>query len=334
MAYATVQYRQLKTDGLPEGTNLKSMIVTAMRTSRATGRIGDSAKARIIDLDQDGSYVILNKISDAGAWDQKVFAGQLIHLQSGADVAAVLQSLDEDAEEFLVEQVNLGDARVAKGILYFAAIDNHLGLIEGQQVKGRTLERYLTSLLQSIGTIEVGTPIILNGSFRAGDGKELTEASEITIQAERNEGPLAAAASALVDEVIEREAARMRRDGATVFDVLRTLNWNEDAIATLEAEIPEDGWIEGFFKVFIKQRNRRKKSIGRAAINEALRNIDPADIGMDGNGRERGGIVKLSAKQRVQAVGSLLDPADAIEQIVNSLKEWAAAGKIDCTFDA
>lgn len=124
----------------------------------------------------------------------------------------------------------------------------------------------------------------------------------------------------------------MRRDGATVFDVLRTLNWNEEAIATLRAEIPDDGWIEGFFKVFIKQRNRRKKNITRAAINEALRNIDPGDIGMDGDGKERGGIVKLSVKRRVSMVGSLLDPKDAIEQIVNSLREWAAAGKIDCTF--
>ena len=112
------------------------------------------------------------------------------------------------------------------------------------------------------------------------------------------------------------------------------MNWNEEAITRLQAEIPDDGWIEGFFKVFIKQHNRRKKSIGRATINEALRNIDPADIGLDGNGRERGGVVKLSTRQRVKMVGSLLDPADAVEQIVNSLKEWATAGKIDCTFDA
>lgn len=333
MANFSVQYRQLKTDEMPAGTSLKAMLVAAMRAPRADGgRWGDSAKSRIIDLDQDGSYVILNKIPEPNSWDEQVFGGQIIHLQSGADVAAVMQSLDEDAEEFIVEQVNLGDARVAKGILYFAAIDNHLGLIEGQQVKGRTLERYLTALLQNVGTIQPGTPVILNGSFLAGDGKELSEASEITIQAERNEGPLAAEAAQVVDEIVEREAARMKRDGATVFDVLRTLNWNEDAIATLRAEIPDDGWIEGFFKVFIKQRNKRRKNITRAAINEALRNIDPSDIGMDGNGKERGGIVKLSSKRRVAMVGSLLDPADAVNQIVDALREWAAAGKIDCTF--
>lgn len=332
MASFTVQYRQMKIEGMPEGIALKSMIVEAMRSERAGQRIGDSAKARIIDLDQDGSYVILNKIPEPDAWDGQVFGGQLIHLQRGADVAAVLQSLEEDAEEFLVEQVNLGDARVAKGILYFAAVDNHVGLIEGQQVKGRTLERYMTALLQNVGTIEPGKAVILNGSFLAADGKELTEASEITIQADRNEGRALAATGAVVDEIIEREAARMKREGATVFDVLRTLNWNEDAISTLEAEIPDDGWIEGFFKVFIKQRNRRRKNITRAAINEALRNIDPSDIGLDGNGKERGGIVKLSTKRRVAMIGSLLDPADAIEQIVNSLREWAAAGKIDCTF--
>mgnify|MGYP001332619953 CR=1 FL=1 len=161
MANFTVQYRQLKPDGMPEGQSLKQMVVAAMRSEKGAGRIGDSAKARIIDLDQDGSYVILNKISEPDSWDGTIFAGQLIHLQSGADVAAVMQSLEEDAEEYLIEQVNLGDARVSKGILYFAAVDNHVGLIEGQQVRGRTLERYLTALLQSVGTLQPGGPAVI-----------------------------------------------------------------------------------------------------------------------------------------------------------------------------
>ncbi len=141
---------------------------------------------------------------------------------------------------------------------------------------------------------------------------------------------MAAAAEAL-DEIIEREHARLRRDGATVFDVLRTLGWDEQAITALDHEIPADGWIEGFFKVFIKRRNRKAK-ISRATINEALRNIDPADIGMDGEGKERGGIVKLSMKKNVATIGTLLDPSSAKEQIVNALREWSEAGKIDCNF--
>ena len=132
--------------------------------------------------------------------------------------------------------------------------------------------------------------------------------------------------------VVEREAGHARDRGATVFDVLRTLGWNAEAIESLKAEVPDDGWIEGFFKVFIKEK-RRRKPISRATINEALRNIDPSDLGLRGAGSEKNGIVKLSVQRTVATNQSLIDPSDAMEQIVNALKDWAAAGKIDCRFD-
>jgi hypothetical protein len=181
--------------------------------------------------------------------------------------------------------------------------------------------------------LELGQAIILNGSFVTGDGKELSESSEITVSAIPNRGPAVAPETGIgAARIIEREAARAREEGATVFDVLRTLGWGNDAIESLRGEVPDDGWIEGFFRVFIKQRNRRKP-ISRATINEALRNIDPADLGLRGDGSERGGIVKLSTQRVIATHGSLIDPADAMEQIVNALREWAAAGKIDCTFE-
>jgi hypothetical protein len=250
-------------------------------------------------------------------------------LQEGADVAAVLQSLEEDAQEFLLQQVHLGErARVLKGVLYFAAVDSHVGLLEGTQVKGRTLERYLTSLLQRDQQLAPGQAVLLNSSFRAADGKELSEAREITIAAEPNRGPQIDAAA----RIIEEEAARIQREGATVFDVLHTLGWDDQALARLREEIPDDGWIEGFFKVLIKRRGR-KKPISRATIDEALRNIDAEDLGLSGEGVERGGLVKLSTQRSIQVNGVLQDPEDAMEQIVNALREWAESGKIDCRFD-
>ena len=164
-----------------------------------------------------------------------------------------------------------------------------------------------------------------------GDGKELSESSELILSAIPNRGANVSGTDRAT-QIIEREAARAREEGATVFDVLRTLRWTPEAIESLRSEVPDDGWIEGFFRVLIKQRNKRKP-ISRATINEALRNIDPADIGMRGDGREKGGIVKLSTQRSVETIGSLLDPADAMEQIVNALREWSAAGKIDCNFD-
>jgi hypothetical protein len=329
VAKATIQYRQLKTEGLWPNVDLKAMVIDVLR------RRGwdTNAKLRIIDLDQDESFVILNKVSDPSTWDGPVFAGQVIQLQSGTDVHAILQSLEEDTEEFVLQSLNVGEnARVLKGSLYFVMAGNHVGLIEGQQVRGRTLERYLTALLQRADEMEPGHAVILNGKFTAGDGKELSESTEISIAATPSTSSGQPKPRDPVPIITEHEAASEREhEQATVFEVLRTLGWSEEAIDSLGAEIPDDGWVEGFFKVFIKHR-RKRKPISRATINEALRNIDPADLGLRGDGSEKGGIVKLSIVRDIRTVGSLLDPTDAIEQITNALRDWAATGKIDCTF--
>jgi hypothetical protein len=138
----TIQYRQLKTEDLWENVDLKSMLVDVLRRRGWA----DNARLRVIDIDQDQSFVILNKLSDPVSWDGPVFAGQVIHLQEGSDVQAVLQSLEEDTPEFVLQNLNVGDrARILKGALYFAVVGNHVGLVEGHQVRGRTLERYLTA---------------------------------------------------------------------------------------------------------------------------------------------------------------------------------------------
>lgn len=330
MAKATIQYRQLKTEGLWPEADLKAMVVDVLRRRGWA----DNAKLRIIDLDQDQSFVILNKISDPGTWDGVTFAGQVIQLQSGAEVHAIMQSLEEDTAEFVLQNLNVGEqTRVLKGALYFVVAGNHVGMIEGQQVRGRTLERYLTALLQKAEEIEPGQAIILNSKFVTGDGKELSESTEISVAATPATKTGEPRPRDTAPRVIEHEAAAEREhEQATVFDILRMLGWSEEAIDSLGAEVPDDGWVEGFFRVFIKQR-RKRKPISRATINEALRNIDPVDLGLRGDGSERGGIVKVSVQRDVRTVGSLLDPADAIEQITNALRDWAAAGKIDCNFE-
>jgi len=330
MVKATVQYRQLKTDNLWPEVNLQAMVVDVLRRRGWA----DNARHRIIDLDQDESFVILNKLPDPATWDGPTFAGQVIQLQSGTDVHAVMQSLEEDTSEFVLQSLNVGErTRVLKGALYFVIAGNHVGLIEGQQVRGRTLERYFTVLLQRADELDPGQSVILNGKFTTGNGKELSESTEISVSAAPATNTGAARPRPDRPLVTEHEAATAREhEQATVFDVLRTLGWSEEAIDSLGAEVPDDGWIEGFFKVFIKQR-RKRKPISRATINEALRNIDPADLGLRGDGSERNGIVKLSTQREIQLVGTLLDPADAIEQITNALRDWAAQGKIDCNFD-
>lgn len=328
----SVQYRKLKTENLGTTSDLKLLVVEALQRVQADGqRLSQSARLRKVDLDQDGSVVILNKISDPSSCDGPVFAGQLIQLELGTLLPAVTQSLDDDTDEFVLENLQLGErTQILKGAMYFAIVGNHVALIEGQSVKSRTLERYLTRILQDADRIQAGTPVILNAKFATGDGKALEAPTEVTVRAAPVKGGPQDGVKT-IEEVIEREAARAKEEGHTVFDVLATLGWDRSAIEKLRGDIPSGGWIEGFFKVVIKAK-RAKKPISRATIDEALRNIDPADIGLRGHGTEKNGIVKLSMPRSVETKGQLLDPTDAMLQIIEALKEWAKSGKIDCKF--
>jgi hypothetical protein len=326
---ATIQYRELKTEGPMVGMELKNMLVEVLKRRGEHHAVGENARLRVIDLDQDGSYVVLNKVSDPATWNGPVFCGQLIHLQAGADIQAVLQSLEEDTDEFLLENIDVGPkARVLKGALYFAIHRNHVGLIEGQSVKSLLLERYLTALFQRADELEPGQQIILNGRFNAAGEKGLTELSELSLSATPNFGP---STESIRPPDESKDAGQARDEGHTVFEVLKVMGWPEDALARLEQEIPAGGRIEGLFKIFIKNRRNRVK-IPRVAVNEALRNFNPEDVGLQGDGLQKGGLVKLSVTKNVRTNGSLLDPEDAMVQIVEALKEWAANGKIDCQF--
>lgn len=325
----TVQYRQVKLDDLDPGFNLKDILVDVLK--RRTGEGSDyasKARHRIIDLDQDGSYVILNKIATPDIWAGPVFYGQLIEIDHAPQVPAIDQALEDDTPEFILKNLELGErVRVLRGAMYFAVVGNHVGLIEGQQVKGRTLERYLTALFQRAGEFDPAEVIVLNGQFMTGDGKELGSASELQIAAQPSmpQGPAQ-------DYLAVHEAADDARRGAGVLDLLAAMGWPPEAIAKLADDVPAGGWIEGVLKIFIKER-RTRKPISRATINEALRNVDPSELGIRGTGGvEKNGWVKLSAQRVVEVNGSLLVPEDAMVQIIETLKEWSNTGKIDCNF--
>lgn len=328
---ATIQYRELKADGPLRGTNLKTALVDILRRRSDDHRIGQAARLRAIDLDGDGSHVVLNKVSAPESWDGPVFCGQIIQLKAGTDIQAVMQSLDDDTDEFLIRNIDLGKgARIVRGVLYFAVVQNHVGLIESTVVRAATLERYLTALFRQAGDLQPSGRIVLLARFSAAGEKGLSDISDLTVSARPQRtgetGP------GRTGGLFDRQAASARGEGATIFDLLRLMGWQDEALDRLLAEVPPGGRVEGMLRVFIKDR-RHKVRIPRSAIDEALRNIDPADLGLSGDGQERGGMVRLSVVKDVVNEGSLLDPTDAMLRIVEALRDWAAAGKIDCRFE-
>lgn len=323
---AAIQYRYVKLDELWDTFNLKDMIVDILGRVPRDGDVTLSALARLRkkDLDQDGSFVLLNKLSDPGTWCGPVFCGQLIHVKSGAQLPGINGTLDDDIAEFELQNLTFEQrTQIVEGVLYFAVAGNHVGIIEGQRTRGRTLERYLTRLLQDAGELEPGATVILNAKLEG----SVEKVSEIDVS------PRLSRPSAEGGEVAD-DAASDRGEGSTVLDVLEVLGWGPEQIRELEDSIPPQGWLEGVFRVRFKSKRGRKASVDRQVLEEALRNLDSRSVGLLGDGaKEKGGLIKLSERCSIDIVGDLLDPADAMEQIVNAMRRWASAGKIDCAFE-
>ena len=324
----TVQYRYLKKDDLWDGVHLKSMIVDVLQ--RSSGEVGvrkaDLVKLRMIDLDNDGSYVLLNKMSREDTWHGPVFCGQLLYIRRGTEVAAITQSLESELSELSIANLQMGtDERVVDGVLYFALVQNHVGLVQNGKATARALERYLTRLLQDAGEFEPGQIVTLNAKL---EGVKAERVQKVSIASRSSTSPN--------DEVVQSSSAgHAEGHGKTVFDVLEALGWTHNDIAQLQDSLPEDGWIEGIFNMQFKRKGRKKAEVERSVLEEAFRNLDPQSIGLlDADGvREGGGLSKLSKLVAVPSDGDLVDPAETMNKIVVALKEWSAKGRIDCDFE-
>ena len=329
----TVQYRHVKVEDLYDGFHLKDMLVDVLKRSGVDGDgpIGRSAKRRIIDLDQDRTYVILNKMSEPASWSKPAFFGQLIHLERKASITAVTQSLDEDTNEFMLENLDIGaDKNLLKGALYFVVIGNHLGIIEGQKVRGLTLERYLTSMLQSAEELEAGQNVVLVRKLSATSKTRMREVQELVMMPHRN---VRSSDTAKQMQTIKRDGDKSD-DTKTVIDILRYMHWPEEAIEALFGNVPDGGSLQSRISIMIKKPKRGSAPIARSLIEEGLRNVDLEEFGLKGEGSEKNGSVVIAEKTTVEQIGDLLDPTDAMAKIIELLHKWSKEGRIDLSWKA
>jgi hypothetical protein len=263
-------------------------------------------------------------------WDEPLFAGQLTYFERGANVPALLGDPDSDVNELDLGQFALDEnASMIHGILYFVAIGDHVGLIESSGLRSGRLERFLTQLLTQTEQLEAGDTVVLNALFTTEGGRRVQEATQVevaTTRARRNDVDVGEG----LPRIVEQDIERARREGNSVIQVLEVLGWSPEDIERLMAEVPPGGWLEGFFRFFIKSRQARRKTIRRETLDEAFRNVNPADVTILGKGkREKDGFVKLTSNRVVETVGSLLNPTSAVQQIEVALREWAENGLID-----
>jgi hypothetical protein len=213
------------------------------------------------------------------------------------------------------------------GLLYFVVVGDHIGLIESVGFRSGRFERYLTQLLTQTEQLVPGQTVILNAQFANDQGRRVNQATEVQVSATPARRPDLADG---LPQIVEQDIERARREGHSVIKVLEALDWSPEDIETLMEQVPPGGWLEGFFRFFIKSRTARKRPMRRETLEQAFRNVDPADVTFLGKGkREKDGFVKLTATRNVQTVQSLLNPTSAIQEIEAALRDWAADGVID-----
>lgn len=329
----SVQYRYLKTDGLPAAFDLKRAIVSCLQLPVEGSPAGTQARLRKISLDQDGSFVVLNKVTAPADWGQPFFAGQLIHLHPGIDVPGYRGTLEEDVNEFVLENLRFEDQlQLAKGILYFGAIGNHVGLIEGAAARGKTLERYLTAFFHRADQINEAAQIVLPRMIPRTEGNQMSEIRSVKIGLG---GPALDEAVPVEEREVIRERAaaqEVERDPDLVRRLLQVIGASEEEVRGLERQVPEGGWLQAVLNVSVLNRTKRKQPIPRQYVEEVLRNVPDEEVELFGSGRERAGMVGLKMSHRVGITGGLIEPEDAMTAIQTSLREWSQEGTIDCDF--
>lgn len=327
----SIQYRYLNRE-MADFSNdtLQSIIGKAFKKTRLGGKIGKLAKARIADLAGEGQSTLLNAVSDT-VDDQTVFTGQLILYKKGFDVPTLQEEADSDKNQFDITQYKTdGKSKPIEGILYFAVIDDHVGLIASNAVTGRWLERYLTWLLNSAtDLIDTDECVLLNADINIDDEdrSDISSARSVTI----------ATSSGVNDQPDSFSKNLKRKDkakGNNIFRILKILGLGEDAISSLASAVPEGDSLEGDFSIYVKHK-RNKKPFAKATIDQAFRNVPVDDLSLASKeGRIKGNLLRLSYPARVEAMSSsLLDPNDAIDQIIDQMRKWVKDGHINLDRD-
>ena len=324
---STIQYRYLKTDKLGKAFDLKAVLVDVLgrASDHAEGvKLGSQARLRRISLDQEGDVTLLNKITPEKNWHQPFFCGQLIQLAPGTQLPGLMGDQAEDTNEFVLENLNLGEgSEIARGVMYFAVCGQHLALIEGQAVRGRVLERFLTSFLQRAGELEEHQSIVLPRAIPETKDARVRNVQKIDFTGLKT-------ASDGDGEAEEDVGSYRDRNEEKLLQMLEIMCSDRSLVDKVIQKIPEGGYLEGLFSLRIRGAKRRKATLAHQDVEELVRNADIDEVRLEGDGKSRNGEFFLTRAVRLTDVGGgLIDPEEAMKAIVGALVQWSADGKID-----
>jgi hypothetical protein len=342
-----IHYRRLlRQDGtFPVDKSLQDRVATAMDTTKPDGsRVREKAKYRIASVPgNEGSQRLLNTYH---AEDSLVFG--TVCLTSPGELQALIRVTDASGSHpnlaDVMAQLEIAEAAApagheyVHGMTYWTIIGDHFYQIQHVSMQAKAMEEYLTWLLRDTATISATEAVMLQWKFdRAQVGDDELESIQI---------------GGLMPESIHEPAVPIGKETIGVQDVETRESLGERVAATfakarqvivdLIGEVETDKIIDAMpaeasldvrVNIGFKAKKRKLKREVMSNLEAGLRNIADGEIVAKGrNGEVRGNDARLSMDmnvRRISETSGLLDPEDALRQILEVHRRFLHDSKID-----
>jgi hypothetical protein len=295
----TIHYRRLEdVTGAFGKQTLEAAIRKAMSHRFDGGEIAAHWKRRawVVPPSLEDT-LLMNLHKDGGSY----YFGDLTHYTKG--YLQTLLAEAADTPSLAVEQQPPPKGKeYVHSMMYWLVIKSHLLMIQSRSLSSKQLEEYLTWLLKD--RTEVITPtgqVILQAKFDATDvGGDLADIREIivgghSVDATSIATPREEAATREVEQ--HKELATRKSWGTRARAILNAVMNNEADVQELLESVPEGANLD----VSVHIGYKAKKTLSRAPMQHALRNLPEGDITAIGpNGRQTGKDIRQPSGQHSQ----------------------------------
>lgn len=260
--------------------------------------------------------------------------GQLFLYLPGRD--QTLFTLDEDADEFEIEQVALqaqNDERrqeVLDSVLYFGCLDDHLVILQSQSLGSRALENHLAWLFnERTATLDGDVAIYLSNEpseeakeqIRSNPPKTISLGHELETELEHD--PRDYGEAHQPQQVTYRPIGR----GADLLAAALGPEWRERVHLS---DSLDDANIQVRLNITYLRKTTENGQRVLENIAQAFRHSEPEDveIGLKGGGRIRGEDIQLSGDVRVDTVNGVVSASDLYERMRSWIDNMMQQDKI------
>ena len=328
--YSTVHYRKLVPTGI--SATLATVVAQALNAREGGVRYGEDWKLRVesVQADPPQSRFINNVHTD----EVTAFGTLCLYTQHQMQAMIATNSGSPSADVAISDAPAPAGRDYLHGIAYWLIVGDHCYIVQHPRVTSKSLEAYLTWLLQQSAMLQNSQAVILRSEFDvAAIGGDPDDVTSIEVG-----GLVPETISDDTPEITDREVEERRSLSEIKPPLAKARQVLEGLLGELSAtkiigDVPDGAALD--VTVNIGYRSKRRK-IDRTVLRDIgtqLRNLGDGDVKIRGrNGTTHGSDARLHMKmpfQLVRSNGSLLDLESARVQLRRVHDRFLEDGKID-----